>query len=154
MKNSGKKKTVVALSGGFDPIHPGHVRMIREAKKHGDYLVVILNNDNWLHAKKGYAFMSENDRKEVLEGIKGVDKVILTKHPKNPKDMSVSAELRKLHPDVFGNGGDRKKDNTPEKTVCQEIGCKMVYNVGSGGKIQSSSWLLAKFAEVAKKKKI
>jgi hypothetical protein len=138
------KKLVVAVSGGFDPLHRGHVRMFREAKKLGDELVVILNNDNWLEAKKGYAFMTQEERKEIIEALACVDRVVLTKHPKNPKDMSVCRELREIKPHIFANGGDRYQHNIPEVATCSAIGCKMVFNVGQGGKIQSSSWLLAK----------
>lgn len=139
-----KKEKIVVVSGGFDPIHIGHVRMFEEAKKLGDRLVVILNNDHWLRKKKGYSFMPEAERQEVLRAIKWVDDVFLTKHEANPADMSVSAELRELRPDIFANGGDRKNDNTPEAVVCDEIGCEMAFEVGRGGKVQSSSWLTAK----------
>jgi cytidyltransferase-like protein len=140
-----KKKKVVAVSGGFDPIHPGHVRMFKEAKKLGDELVVILNNDNWLKLKKGYSFMSEQERKEVIEAFEVVDGVVLTEHEDGTTDMSVCRELRKIKPDIFVNGGDRTKSNIPEVPVCEEIGCEMVFNIGEGGKIQSSSWLLSNF---------
>ena len=138
-----KKKKIVAVSGGGDPIHVGHVRLFQEAKKLGDKLVVILNNDNWLRKKKGYVFMSEKERKEILEAMKGVDRVILTKHLANPKDMSVCAELRKIRPHIFANGGDRTANNIPEVAVCNKFGCKMIFNIGHGGKIQSSSWLVS-----------
>ncbi|MEX0916731.1 MAG: adenylyltransferase/cytidyltransferase family protein [Candidatus Spechtbacterales bacterium] len=138
------KKIIVAVSGGWDPVHIGHVRLFAEAKELGDELVVILNNDNWIKAKKGYAFMPEGERKEVLEAFGAVDRVMLTGHPKNPTDMSVSSELRILKPDVFANGGDRKTHNTPEDIVCAELGIKMAFNVGRGGKVQSSSWLVDK----------
>ena len=126
-------------------MHIGHVRMFKEAKALGDKLVVILNNDNWLKKKKGYAFMPQKERKELLENIKWVDEVILTLHKPNPEDMSVAKELAKLKPDIFANGGDRKKGNTPETAVCEEHGIKAVFNIGKGGKIQSSSWLLEKY---------
>jgi len=147
MNKVGRKKTVVAVSGGFDPIHPGHVRLFNKAKKLGDALVVILNNDNWLKAKKIVPFMSGKARKEVIEAMRAVDKVILTGHRPNPKDMSVSKELAKLRPNIFANGGDRKKGNVPENVVCEKYGIKMVYNVGHGGKVESSSWLLAKYVD-------
>lgn len=140
--NTEKKPTVVAVSGGFDPIHIGHVRMFEEAKKLGERLVVIVNNDNWLKKKKGYAFMPEAERVEVIRALRAVDDVMLTMHPENPDDMSVCAELRLLGPDVFANGGDRKEDNVPEVAVCKEINCEMVFNIGAGGKVQSSSWLI------------
>ena len=141
------KKKVVAVSGGFDPIHPGHIRMFAEARKLGDKLVVILNNDNWLKKKKGFTFMPQKERKELLEALRMVDQVYITKHPKNPEDMSVNEALRDLKPDIFANGGDRTKANIPEIAVCKEIGCKLVFGIGKGGKIQSSSWLLKNFSE-------
>ena len=141
------KKVVVAVSGGFDPVHIGHVRMFDEAKKLGDELVVILNNDHWLRKKKGYAFMPEQQRKEVIEAFRSVDRVVLTVHSENPSDMSVCEDLRLLRPDIFANGGDRKLDNVPEVAVCDEIGCKMIFNIGDGGKVQSSSWMIADAAK-------
>lgn len=142
---------VVAVSGGFDPVHVGHVRMFEKAKKLGDWLVVILNNDNWLRQKKGYVFMSEKERKEVIKALRPVDEVFITKHPKNPTDMSVCRELEIVRPDVFANGGDRNKANIPEVPVCRKIGCDMVFNIGQGGKVQSSSWLLANYLDLKKK---
>ena len=148
-----KKEIVVAVSGGFDPIHIGHVEMFREAKALGDRLVVILNNDHWLRAKKRHIFMRDKERQAIIAALKPVDAVMLTQHPKNPKDMSVVRELRLLHPDIFANGGDRNKKDAnnktsslnPEQKLCQELGIKLVFNVGKSGKIQSSSWLLAKY---------
>lgn len=133
---------MVAVSGGFDPIHIGHVRMFERARALGDELVVILNNDNWLRAKKGFAFMPEKERKEVIEALRAVDRVVITGHRPNDPDMSVSRALRAVRPHIFANGGDRKFDTIPEVPVCKEIGCVMVFNVGKGGKVQSSSWLL------------
>ena len=157
MKEKKQKKNSrpvwVAVSGGFDPVHIGHVRMFEEAKKLGDKLVVILNNDNWLVLKKGYSFMPEQERKELIEALRVVDKVVLTSHAKDAKDMSVADALRKIKPHIFANGGDRKSGNTPEGPVCVEIDCKMIFNIGRGGKIQSSSWLLAKHEENKKNKK-
>lgn len=153
-KRKAKKKIVVAVSGGFAPVHAGHTRLFHEAKKLGDELVVILNNDNWLVKKKGFAFMSEKERKEVAEAFRDVDRVIITKHPRNPKDMSVVRELARLRPDVFANGGDRDRRDSldkrsslnPEQELCMRLGIRMVFGVGRGGKVQSSSWLLAKHA--------
>lgn len=137
-----RKKIVVVVSGGWDPLHVGHVRLFQRARKLGDKLIVIINNDNWLKKKKGFVFMSQDERKELIKALTDVDEVVLTSHKSNPKDMSVCIELRKVHPDIFANGGDRIKKNIPEVAVCDAIECKMVFNVGSGGKIQSSSWLL------------
>lgn len=138
------KPRIIAVSGGFDPVHIGHVRMFAEAKALGDELVVILNNDNWLRAKKGYAFMPEQERKEIIEALRAVDRVVLTAHEPRCTDMSVCRELELLRPDVFANGGDRKGDNIPEYALCDRLGITMVFGVGAGGKIQSSSWLIGK----------
>lgn len=134
----------VAISGGFDPIHKGHIRLICAAAKLGDQLIVILNNDNWLKKKKGKVFMKQDERQEILEAICGVNVVYLSRHRKDCEDMSVSRELEALRPDIFANGGDRKKHNTPEKYTCEEYDIKMVYNIG-GKKVQSSSELLKKY---------
>lgn len=143
MRKIQKRKTIVAVSGGFDPIHIGHVRMIAEARALGDELVVIINNDNWLRMKKGYVFMPQEQRKEIIEHIKGVDHVMITNHKKGTSDMSVCETLKKIKPDIFANGGDRVTTNVPEVALCKKLGIQMVWNVGNGGKVQSSSWLVS-----------
>lgn len=147
-----KKQKIVVVSGGFDPIHIGHVRMFEEAKKLGDRLVVILNNDNWLKKKKGYVFMDENERKEILLALRPVDEVIISKHKKDPEDMSVCGELEIIKPYIFANGGDRTEKNIPELSLCNNIGCEMIFSVGKGGKVQSSSWLVDKTKNIKSKK--
>lgn len=144
-----KIKKVVMVSGGFDPVHIGHVRLFNEAKKLGDELVVVINNDNWLKLKKGYVFMPEHERKEIIEAFQAVDRVILSSHQKNTKDISISKDLRLLRPHIFAKGGDRHSGNipTPEISVCEEIGCEIVNDVGFGGKVQSSSELVKKAAQ-------
>src|SRR3989344_5474179 len=99
-KNLSKKskKKIVMVSGGFDPIHIGHVRMFEEAKKLGDELVVVINNDNWLKLKKGYVFMPEHERKEIVEAFHAVDRVILSSHQKNTKDISICKDILSLRP--------------------------------------------------------
>ncbi len=141
---SAKKPRWVAVSGGFDPIHIGHVRMFETARKLGDKLVVILNNDNWLKDKKGFAFMPQKERKEIIESFPFVDRVVLTDHKPEDGDRSVVRTLRKIKPAIFANGGDRKPagDPVPEAAACKELGIKMLYNVGRGGKVQSSSWMI------------
>ena len=149
LKKNKKAKKIVMVSGGFDPIHIGHVRYIQEARKIGDYLIVVLNNDNWLRFKKGKEFMGELERKEILEAITGVDKVVISGHTKNTKDISVCEEIRKIKPHIFANGGDRKPDwyPIPEVALCEEFGIKMIYNVGRGGKVRSSSELVKKYSK-------
>lgn len=137
-----QKPRVVAVSGGFDPLHVGHVRMFEEARKRGDKLVVIINNDNWLKSKKGFVFMPQQERAEMIRAFPFVDKVILTDHKKDDADRSVCRALKKLKPDIFANGGDRFATNIPEYKLCKKLGIKMVFNVGRGGKVQSSSWMI------------
>ncbi|MFH1385820.1 MAG: adenylyltransferase/cytidyltransferase family protein [Patescibacteria group bacterium] len=149
MSRQSKKKIVVAVSGGFDPIHIGHIDMLYEAKALGDELVVILNNDNWLQKKKGHVFMPQAERQEILEALKPVDRVVLTKHKFNDENSSVCQAVEELKPDIFANGGDRHKYNIPEVATCKKIGCRIVFNVGKRGKIQSSSWLVGKYLKKA-----
>jgi D-beta-D-heptose 7-phosphate kinase/D-beta-D-heptose 1-phosphate adenosyltransferase len=139
-----KKKIVVSVSGGFDPVHIGHVRMFEAAKKLGDELVVILNNDNWLRDKKGNEFMPERERREIIKAFRAVDRVVLTDHKAGEyfTDKSVVRALAKLRPDIFANGGDRVAGNIPEYALCEKMGIRMIFNVGKGGKVQSSSWLV------------
>lgn len=158
MKRSIKpQKTIVAVSGGFDPLHIGHVRLFKEAKKLGDKLVVILNNDNWLREKKGKEFMREKDRKEIIESLECVDEVFVSKHPKgldykDPLARSVCKELEKVKPHIFANGGDRFAENIPEFKLCNDLGIKMVFNLGKGGKVRSSSEMLDKYSKLKNKR--
>ena len=149
------------VSGGFDPVHIGHVRMFNEAKKLGNYLVVVLNNDHWLRKKKGAALMSEHDRKEIIEAFRVVDEVVITDHPENPEDMSVCRALEMIRPHVFANGGDRDLPDAqiqgsslkPEYHLCDTLGIEMVFNVGHGGKVRSSSELLKNYHSKRNSKK-
>ena len=143
----GRKPIVVAVSGGFDPLHVGHVRHFHEAKKLGDKLIVILNNDNWLKLKKGFIFMKEKERKEIIKALRSVDEVILTNHKPNTKDISICEELKSVKPHIYAKGGDRTADNIPEFKLAKKLGIKLAFNVGDGGKIQSSSWLLKNHLE-------
>lgn len=130
------KKESIALSGGFDCPHKGHYRMFKEAKAYG-LVIAILNSDAWLMRKKGYVFMTFDERKEILESSKYIDVVIAV----DDSDDSVCEALKGVRPDYFGNGGDRKSDNTPEVKLCNDLGVHLAWNMG-GGKIQSSSDLV------------
>lgn len=123
--------TTIAISGGFDPIHPGHIAMIEAAKQYGQ-LHIILNSDSWLVRKKGFYFQTWEDRKKILE--------IYTPfiHNVDDADETVCEALRRIKPDMFGNGGDRGLGNTPELELCEELGIKPVFELG-GGKYSSSS---------------
>jgi cytidyltransferase-like protein len=146
-------RKVVITSGYFNPIHIGHINLIKEARKLGDFLVVIVNNDEQVKIKGSTAFMPENERLEIIKNLKYVDEVFLSVD----KDRSVAQSLRrvaKLFPGelYFAKGGDRNADNIPEseKAACQDCNIKVVNGVG-GEKIQSSSWLLSKIIEKPKK---
>ena len=128
----------VAVSGGFDPIHKGHVLMIEEAAKYGQ-VVVILNSDDWLVRKKGYKFMSFEERAYIAGSIKGVTVVTSV----DDTDGTVCSALERFRPDYFANGGDRYDTNTPEMEICKKLGIEMLWNVG-GEKSQSSSNLVEK----------
>ena len=125
-----REKTIV-ISGGFDPIHPGHIAMIEDASKYGEVHIVV-NSDEWLVRKKGFFFQPLTDRKKILE--------VYTPHiyAVDDSDGTVCEALRRIKPDYFGNGGDRKKNNTPELDVCAELGIEPVFELG-GGKYSSSS---------------
>lgn len=123
----------IAVSGYFDPIHVGHIEYINNAKKLGDWLVVIVNNNNQCALKKGKYFMDEKDRVLILKNIKAVDEVFLS----IDEDKTVCKSLKKVNPDVFANGGDRKNYEIPESKVCKENNIQIID--GLGDKIRSSS---------------
>ena len=134
----------IVVSGGFDPIHVGHLRMFKEASELAPKLIVIVNNDNFLINKKGYVFMPLAERIEIIEDFGVVDMVVESVD----KDLTVCETLqwlaKKENIIIFANGGDRNNtDAIPEADVCRENKIAMKFNVG-GGKIQSSSSLVVK----------
>ena len=137
-----RERPLIAVSGGFDPVHIGHIRMIRDASRYGDVMVII-NSDDWLQRKKGYVFMPWKERAEIIGNIKGVSLVVAV----NDEDGTVCEALRRHTPDAFANGGDRKTENTPEMDVCEELGIQMMWAIGGNDKPQSSSWLVDKLKE-------
>ena len=137
-------KNVIIVSGGFDPVHKGHIRMFREAANLGANVVVGLNSDEWLSRKKGKPFMKWDERAEILESCKFINQVI----PFDDSDDTASNVIERVHlmyssdyNIYFANGGDRKLGNVPELDVCKELEVVMLWGIG-GGKIQSSSWLI------------
>jgi len=140
-----KKEITVAVSGYFNPLHVGHLEMMEKAKKLGDRLVVIVNNDYQVKLKGSVPFLNQADRLKIISAIKWVDKVFLS----IDRDKSVRESLAKVKPDIFAQGGDRHQGNIPEVGVCRRLGIKMVE--GLGGKIRSSSVLIAQAALLKKK---
>lgn len=133
---------ISVVSGGFDPLHSGHIEYFVSAKEIGDYLIVALNSDEWLKNKKGKAFMPFNERKVLIGNLRMVDEVI---HFTDDEIGSCSLGLEKvkeMYPDdkiIFCNGGDRNKDNIAETNVS---GIDFRFNVGGSKKLNSSSWLI------------
>lgn len=133
-------QTIVICTGGFDPVHGGHVQYFRAAKELGDYLVVGLNSDAWLARKKGRAFMTWHERATVLDAM-GTDWIIEF----DDSDNTALDAIRKVkerfpnHKIVFANGGDRTADNIPEMS---ETDVEFVFGVGGSHKINSSSSIL------------
>jgi len=141
-------KKIIILSGGFDPVHKGHIRMFKEAKNMGD-VFVGLNSDDWLLRKKSRFFMPFNERKEILESIKYVDQVF----DFNDNDDTACNLIKDIFSKFslknnvcFGNGGDRTNTTTPEVEYCTKNNIEMLWGLG-GGKIQSSSDLLKKWED-------
>ena len=117
--------------------------MMQEASTFGR-VIIILNSDEWLISKKGYMFMTYDERKEILKGFSCVSEVVSV----DDSDSTVCEAIERLRPDYFGNGGDRKNDNVPEVELCKELGIKMIFNLG-GEKIQSSSDLVQSYKELS-----
>ncbi len=129
-------KKIVVASGYFAPLHSGHVDYLTRSKTLGDFLVVVVNNDEQLESKHGHVFMSCEERIKVIRALECVDMAVESVD----KDRSVCATLRMLHPHVFSNGGDQFSTGVPEAETCAEMGIEMLD--GLGEKIQSSSRLI------------
>lgn len=142
-----ESRPTVMVSGGFDPVHAGHIRMILDASRWGD-VIVVANSDRWLFEKKGFNFMDFEQRAEILNAIKGVILVDSV----DDTDGTVCEAIRRHSPTYFANGGDRGRDNTPEQNVCEELGVKMLWSIGGDEKRDSSSELVQR-AKAAEKKR-
>ena len=132
-----EERPTVMVSGGFDPVHAGHIRMIRDAANFGN-VIVIANSDDWLFRKKGFVFMTFAQRAEILNAIKGVILVDSV----DDTDGTVCEAIRRHKPNYFANGGDRRKTNTPEVDVCNKLKIKLLWGVGGNKKLASSSDLV------------
>ena len=136
------EKKLIILSGGFDPIHKGHVRMFKAASKFGR-VIVGLNSDDWLIRKKNKYFMTFDERHEILQSIKFVNEVISFNDSDDTAIQLIKTIIKQYQnfKISFGNGGDRTKSTTPELIFCKNNNIEMLWNLG-GTKIQSSSSLL------------
>lgn len=132
---------IIVVSGGFDPVHSGHIDYFYAARKLGDMLIVGINSDDWLCRKKGRSFMPITERFGIVSAMKPVDLVM----PFDDTDDSACAlleQVKRVHPTdeiIFANGGDRREDNIPETSV---TGVEFVFGVGGEHKRNSSSWIL------------
>jgi D-beta-D-heptose 7-phosphate kinase/D-beta-D-heptose 1-phosphate adenosyltransferase len=138
---------IILVSGGFDPIHSGHIKLINEAKKYGD-VVVLLNSDKWLKNKKGKEFLPFKEREIIMQNIKGVIDVIKCGEiDKTCIDgIKKAKSLYKNNVIKFANGGDRNNKTTPENEFCDKNDIETLFAIG-GNKSNSSSWILKKWKE-------
>ena len=135
---------IVVTSGGFDPIHPGHISLLQESAKYGDVVVAAVNGDAFLRAKKGRPFQDLRTRCLIVSAIRSVDYVVPFEIE---GDLTVNEALRRLRPDVFTKGGDRvDADTIPEWDTCKELGIEVVTGVGAD-KEWSSSWFLERWSQ-------
>ena len=139
-----KKYDYALVSGGFDPVHVGHLRMFKDAKNLSDKVILLLNNDEWLTKKKGKPFMNENQRKEILDEFKSISKVIIQTSSDKSSTKAIEEFVLK-NPDkniCYCNGGDRSNvKKILEADICKKLGVSLEFGVGGENKIESSSQL-------------
>jgi cytidyltransferase-like protein len=136
-------KKIVLVTGGFDPLHSGHIEYFKAARSMGDMLVVGLNSDEWLQRKKGRSFMHIYERQKIVSSLRVVDQVICYPDADGSSKNAIT-DLRAMYPDatiIFANGGDRTATNIPEMDVADD-NVKFVFGVGGFDKANSSSWIL------------
>jgi len=138
-------RKIVLVTGGFDPIHSGHIAYLQAAKKLGDVLIVGINSDEWLTRKKGRPFLPWEERATIVGGLKDITRVINFNDGDNSAKDAIR-KLRTIYPNeqiVFANGGDRTKENIPEMELLKEyLNLDFVFGVGGENKANSSSWIL------------
>lgn len=133
---------LVVVSGGFDPVHSGHIEYFKAAKNYGDKLIVAINSDEWLKNKKGKPFLPFPERKAIVESIKYVDEVISFEDDEFGSCINALEKVKKKYPNdniIFANGGDRNELNIPEMQVTN---VEFIFNIGGKAKKNSSSWIL------------
>ena len=139
---------IILVSGGFDPIHSGHIKLINDANKYGD-VVVLLNSDAWLRNKKGKEFLSFDERKIIMQNIKGVLDVLDFDDSDNTCIDGLRKAKKKYTNAIikFANGGDRNDETTPETVFCNQNNIEALWGIGGNDKSNSSSWILKKWKE-------
>jgi len=139
---------IVLVSGGFDPIHSGHVKLIKEASNYGD-VIVLLNSDKWLRQKKGKEFLPFIEREIIMNSLKGViDVISFDDSDKTCLDGIKKAVFKYSNKKIiFANGGDRNNSTTPEKIFCEKNQIETIWGIGGNDKSNSSSWILKKWKE-------
>ncbi|MFA5258918.1 MAG: adenylyltransferase/cytidyltransferase family protein [Candidatus Pacearchaeota archaeon] len=142
-----KKKKVVATSGYFDPIHHGHVELFKLSKELGDHLIVIINNDNQTTQKKGFVFMTAEEKAKIISEFACVDNIFIS----IDEDQTQCKTLEYLRPHIFAKGGDRYVYEIPETPVCRKHGIEIIDGVGA--KVQSSSDLIKNAREAEERLK-
>ena len=143
-----KMYNLVLISGGFDPIHSGHIKLIEDASTHGK-IVVLLNSDKWLKNKKGKAFLPFEERKIIMNALKNVIDVISCGEVDETCIDGIKKVIQKYsnHKIKFANGGDRNDKSTPESIFCKKNGIELLWGIGGENKSNSSSWILKKWKE-------
>ncbi len=144
--------TYYIISGGFDPLHEGHIALINEAVKNSDGVIILLNSDDWLTRKKGSPFMTFTTRQAVCQSLKGIIEVIAFDDSDNSASDGIRL-ARTRYPDirlVFANGGDRHADNIPETETCRRYNVELAFGIGGENKANSSSWILNRWEQKRK----
>jgi len=139
---------VVIVTGGFDPLHSGHIAYFKAAKELGDHLVVGLNSDEWLTRKKGRPFMDVYERSRIIESLAVVDKVVCYPDADGSSKNTITG-VRAMYPDatiIFANGGDRTKENIPEMDLVDD-NLEFAFGIGGEDKKNSSSWILKEWSQ-------
>ena len=139
---------LVLVSGGFDPVHSGHIKLIEDASRYGK-IVVLLNCDKWLNNKKGKAFLPYEERKIIMNALKNVIDVISCGEVDNTCIDGMKKVIKKYpnYKIMFANGGDRNNESTPESIFCESEGIETLWAIGGENKSNSSSWILKKWKE-------
>ena len=151
-----KKYNYALISGGFDPVHIGHLAMIKDANKIADKVIVLLNSDNWLVRKKGKPFMVETQRAQILEEFQSISEVIIQKNDDDDSSNNAIIDFHKSHANksiCYCNGGDRSHEKKIRETdVCKDLNIDLVFGIGGIHKLESSSNLTKNYLSDVEKR--